>query len=60
MSVNSNSNECWLDFGVSMSKPNHSIKTLATFRPITNLIGFRYFIKYELMCLSPTKWKSIV
>ncbi len=59
MSVVSNSNECWLDFGVSISKPNHSIKTHATFRPITNLIGFRFFIKYELICPSPTKCKTL-
>jgi hypothetical protein len=59
MSVVSNSNECWLDFGVSISKPNHSIKTRATFRPITNLIGFQFFIKYELICPSPTKCKTL-
>ncbi len=50
-----NSNECWLDFGVSFSKPNHNIKTHLTFRPITHLIGFQFFIKYELRCPSPTK-----
>jgi hypothetical protein len=59
MSVISNSNECWLDFGVSIFKPNHSIKTHATFRPITNTIGFLFFIKYELICPSATKCKKL-
>jgi hypothetical protein len=38
MSVVSNSNECWLDFGVSISRPNHNIKTHPTFRPTTHLM----------------------
>ncbi len=40
MSVVPNFNECWLDFGVSISKPNHNIKTHPTFRPIKHFIGF--------------------
>jgi hypothetical protein len=44
-SVVPNSNGCWLDFGVSISKPNYNIKTHLTFKPITHLIGFWFFIK---------------
>ncbi len=40
-----NFNECWVDFGVLVSKPNHNIKTHLTFKPITHLIGFWFFIK---------------
>ncbi len=40
MNVVPNSNEYWLDFGVSISKPNHNIKTHPIFRPITHIIRF--------------------
>jgi hypothetical protein len=43
-----NSNECWLDFSVSFSKPNHNIKTHLTFRLITRLI-YRISIFYKNM-----------
>ncbi len=38
MSVVLNSNERWLDFGVSISRPNHNIKTHPTFKPTTHLM----------------------
>jgi hypothetical protein len=40
-----------LDFGVSISKTNHNIKTHITFRIITHLIKFCN--EYELKCPSP-------
>jgi len=38
MSVIPNSNECWLDFDVSISTLNHKIKTHPTFTPTTHLM----------------------
>jgi hypothetical protein len=40
-----NSNECSLDFGVSIFKPNDNIKTHPTFKPIIHLLRFWFFIK---------------